>query len=276
VKELLDNFVEISPPPKERKTTDGIVKPRDKNFSGFVFKIHSNLNPKHRDRIAFMRVCSGKFERNKFYFHVRLNRELKFANPTSFMANNKSVIDEAFPGDVVGLYDSGFFKIGDTLTEGEQFMFIGIPQFSPEVFRVVRNLDPFKTKQLEKGIQYLTDEGLAQLFSQKIGNKKVVGVVGELQFDVLKYRLLNEYGANVDFIHMNAFKAFWVSYSNKSDIDELQRLYSNYLYTDKNDQLVFIAESNHAINTVIENNPKIKFLSAIEHNDKTFSIESAA
>lgn len=276
VKELLDTFVEISPAPVERDTTNGKVKPLDKNFSGFVFKIHSNLDPKHRDRIAFLRVCSGKFERNKFYYHVRLNRELKFPNPTSFMAHNKSVIDQAYPGDVVGLYDSGVFKIGDTITEGEPFMFKGIPRFSPEVFRVVRNLDPFKSKQLQKGIEYLVDEGLAQLFSQELGNKKVIGVVGELQFDVMKYRLLNEYGANVDFLPMKSYKAFWVVYNSKDDIQNLLSIRSNALYYDKNDQLVFIAESNFAHKDAVEKNPKAKFLSAIEHNDKTFSIENVA
>lgn len=276
VKELLDNFVEISPAPIERDTTNGKVKPLDKNFSGFVFKIHSNLDPRHRDRIAFLRVCSGKFERNKNYYHVRLNRNLKFSNPALFMAHSKSVIDEAFPGDVVGLYDSGIFKIGDTITEGDSFMFKGIPRFSPEVFRIVRNLDPFKSKQLEKGIEYLTDEGLAQLFTQELGNKKVVGVVGELQFDVMKYRLLHEYGANVDFYPMNAFKAFWVDYQSEDDINDLMRLRSDALYYDKNNQLVFIAESNYAYNSAVEKNPKAKFLSAIEHNDKTFLIDNVA
>jgi len=252
VKELLDTFIEIAPSPKARETTNGTVHPRDNNFSGFVFKIHSNLNPKHRDRIAFLRVCSGKFERNKFYHHVRLDRQLKFANPAAFMAQSKSLLEEAYPGDVIGLYDSGIFNIGDTLTEGNTFMFKGIPRFSPEVFRVVRNTDPFKSKQMEKGIQYLTDEGLAQLFIRDLGNKKVVGVVGELQFDVLKYRLLNEYGASVEFLPMPSFKAFWLKYDSPADIDYLKTLYSENLYYDKNENLVFIAETQFAYRTVME------------------------
>jgi peptide chain release factor 3 len=138
VKELLDTFIKIAPVPQSRKTTNGIAKPDDNKFSGFVFKIHANIDPRHRDRIAFLRVCSGKFERNKFYYHVRLNREIKFANPATFIAQDKSVIEEAYPGDVIGLYDSGNFKIGDTLTEGEQFMYKGIPTFSPEIFRELR------------------------------------------------------------------------------------------------------------------------------------------
>lgn len=276
IKELLDTFVEIAPSPTQREITNGIVKPDDQNFSGFVFKIHSNLDPKHRDRIAFLRVCSGKFERNKFYHHVRLNRQLKFANPASFMAQSKSLLEEAFPGDVIGLYDSGIFNIGDTLTEGENFMFKGIPRFSPEVFRIVRNTDPFKSKQMEKGIQYLTDEGLAQLFTQNLGNKKVVGVVGVLQFDVLKYRLLNEYGASVDFVQMPAYKAFWLKYDNKDDINELMTLRSHNIYNDKNGNLVYIAETEFSLRMAKEKNPNVKFLSAIEHNDQTVIMENVA
>ncbi len=150
VKELLDTFIKIAPGPQSRETTNGVIEPTHNNFSGFVFKIHANLDPKHRDRIAFLRVCSGKFERNKFFYHVRLNREFKFANPASFMAQDKSLIEEAYPGDVIGLYDSGNFKIGDTLSEGEQFMFKGIPTFSPEIFRELQLNDPFKSKAVGK------------------------------------------------------------------------------------------------------------------------------
>ncbi len=276
VRELLDTFIEIAPAPKEREATSGTVQPDGKKFSGFVFKIHSNLNPRHRDRIAFLRVCSGKFERNKFYHHVRLNRQLKFANPVSFVAQNKSLLEEAFPGDVIGLYDSGIFNIGDTLTEGETFMFKGVPRFSPEVFRVVGNADPFKSKQMEKGLRYLTDEGLAQLFMRDLGNKKVVGVVGELQFDVLKYRLLNEYGASVTFQPMPAFKAFWLKYDSPKDIEYLERLYSDNLYFDKNRNLVLIAETEFGFRMAMEKCPGVTFLSAIEHNDQTLLLQDIA
>ncbi len=273
VKELLDTFVQIAPSPTERETTNGIVKPEDTNFSGFVFKIHANLDPKHRDRIAFLRICSGKFERNKFFHHVRLDRQMKFSNPASFMAQSKTLVEEAFPGDVIGLYDSGTFNIGDTLTDGESFMFKGIPRFSPEVFRIVRNVDPFKSKQMAKGIQHLTDEGLAQLFTQDLGNKKVVGVVGELQFDVLKYRLLHEFGASVEFTHMSAYKAFWVKFESKKDVEELLRLRSNFLYQDKNGNLVYIAETQFSLKMVKEKHPELQFLSTIEHNDQTVILE---
>ena len=276
IRELLDTFVEIAPAPTGRETTDGIVSPDEPGFSGFVFKIHANLNPKHRDRIAFLRVCSGKFERNTFYHHVRLKRQIKFTSPVSFMAQNKTLLDEAFPGDVIGLYDSGIFNIGDTLTDGETFMFRGIPRFSPEVFRIVRNTDPFKSKQMEKGIQYLTDEGLAQLFTRDLGNTKIVGVVGELQFDVLKYRLLHEFGASVEFLSMPAYKAFWLRYQSPNEIDYLKTLYADSLYFDKNRNPVFIAETRYDYDSVREKCPNAVFLASIEHNDQTLRLQNIA
>ena len=171
-----------------------MVEPLEKKFTGFVFKIHANLDPKHRDRIAFLRICSGVFERNTFYMHTRINKKLRFSNPTSFMASKKSIVDMAFPGDVVGLYDAGNFKIGDTLTEGEELFFKGIPSFSPEIFKEVVNRDPMKSKQLDKGIRQLSDEGVAQLFIHPVGQRKILGTVGPLQFEVIQHRLLGEYG----------------------------------------------------------------------------------
>lgn len=274
VRELLDTFIKIAPGPQSRETTRGIVEPDSEKLSGFVFKIHANLDPRHRDRIAFFRVCSGKFERNKFYFHVRLDRDIKFANPATFMAQDKSIIEEAYPGDVIGLYDSGIFKIGDTLTEGESFMYKGIPTFSPEIFRELVLNDPFKSKQLEKGILQLTDEGLAQVFIQTSGNRKVVGTVGELQFDVIQYRLLNEYGANCRFRPLNYYKACWVKHNDENEISELLRLLSHNLFYDKHKNLVFMTESAYQLNTAKENNPKAKFLFSIEHNTETVEIEN--
>ncbi|HVA97614.1 MAG TPA: peptide chain release factor 3, partial [Bacteroidia bacterium] len=186
VKELLDCFINIAPPPLQRESDIRIFKPEEDTFSGFVFKIHANIDPKHRDRIAFLRICSGVFERNKNYFLVRENRSLKFSNPTAFMAQEKSVIDVAYPGDIVGLYDTGTFKIGDTLTDGIKAIFKGIPRFSPELFKYVVNTDPMKTKQLNKGLEQLTDEGVAQLFTKKTDNRKILGTVGALQFEVIQ------------------------------------------------------------------------------------------
>lgn len=259
VKELLETFLEISPSPRGRETDEGFVKPETPNFSGFVFKIHANLDPNHRDRIAFLRIVSGKFERNTFYNHVRLDKKMKFSNPTSFMAQDKSIIDEAFPGDVIGLYDTGSFKIGDTLTEGTTFSFKGIPSFSPEIFMELENKDPMKSKQLEKGIQQLTDEGVAQLFIQQPGNRKIVGTVGQLQFEVIKYRLENEYGAKCDFVPRRYYKACWMTTDNQAQLDQFIRAKSIYIAKDKDDNFVFLAETPFLLQMAQSDYPEIKF-----------------
>ena len=215
---MLDCFVDIAPMPLPRTTEERNIDPLESTFSGFVFKIHANMDPKHRDRIAFLRVCSGIFERNTNYYHVRQDRKMKFSNPTAFMASRKSVVEKAYPGDIVGLYDSGNFKIGDSLTEGEILHFKGIPSFSPEQFRYVVNKDPMKAKQLAKGLSQLMDEGVAQMFTKEDTGRKMVGTVGALQFDVIQYRLKNEYGASCVFepVHLN--KACWVDADDKEEL----------------------------------------------------------
>lgn len=269
VQELLDTFCEISPSPRGRDTDHNRVEPSDKKFSGFVFKIHANLDPKHRDRIAFLRIVSGKFERNTFYNHVRLDKKLKFPNPTSFMAQDKSVIDEAYPGDVVGLYDSGNFKIGDTLNEGENFMFKGIPSFSPEIFMELENLDPMKSKQLDKGIRQLMDEGVAQLFIQQPGNRKIVGTVGQLQFEVINYRLEHEYGAKCRFAPKNFFKACWITTDNDAQLESFKRAKANYIAHDKDGNLVFLAETAFILQMAEQDYPELKF-----HKTSEFKLET--
>lgn len=259
IKELLDCFVDIAPAPRERDTDLGTVKPEDKNFSGFVFKIHANLDPKHRDRIAFLRICSGVFERNKYYFHVRDKKELRFSNPTAFMAQQKSVIDEAYPGDVIGLYDAGNFKIGDTLTEGSSFHFKGIPSFSPELFRYVTNMDPMKTKQLQKGLEQLTDEGVAQLFTRKADGRKVIGTVGALQFEVIQHRLKAEYNASASFDALNMYKALWISCEDRNKLQQFMLDRSSYIALDKEERPVFLAESAWLLQMAREKFPEIQF-----------------
>ncbi len=259
VKELLDCFVDIAPTPLPRPAEERLVDPLEDKFAGFVFKIHANMDPNHRDRIAFMRVCSGKFERNTNYLHVRQGRKMKFANPTSFMAEKKTVIDEAFPGDVIGLYDSGNFKIGDTVTEGEVLHFKGIPSFSPEQFRYVNNADPMKAKQLNKGLEQLMDEGVAQLFTRETNGRKIIGTVGALQFDVIQYRLEHEYGAKVQYEPVNLHKACWVSYSDKKALEEFLSRRKKDLARDKHGQLVFLAESAWALKMAQDNHPKVQF-----------------
>ncbi|RYY58322.1 MAG: peptide chain release factor 3 [Chitinophagaceae bacterium] len=259
VKEMLDTFISIAPTPRSRETTTRMVDVEEDKLSGFIFKIHANLDPKHRDRIAFLRVCSGRFERNKYFHHVRLEKDVRFSNPYSFMARDKSVIEDAYAGDVVGLFDTGNFKIGDTLTEGEDFYFTGIPSFSPEIFKEVVNKDPMKTKQLEKGLMQLTDEGVAQLFTQFGGNKKIIGCVGELQFEVIQYRLLHEYGASVVFNSMPFYKACWLTSTNKEKLLDFSRFKQTNIAMDKDDHMVYLAQSEWFLNTEIANNPEIKF-----------------
>jgi peptide chain release factor 3 len=259
IREMLDTFIAIAPTPRVRQTTLRDINPTDEKFSGFIFKIHANLDPKHRDRIAFLRVCSGKFERNTYYHHVRLDKDVRFSNPYSFMARQKEVIEDAFPGDVVGLYDSGTFKIGDTLTEGEDFFYTGIPTFSPEIFKEVINKDPMKTKQLEKGLLQLTDEGVAQLFTQFGGNKKIIGCVGELQFEVIQYRLLQEYGASVQFNSLPFYKATWLSSKDVKKLDDFVKFKTNNIAEDKDGHLVYLAQSEWYLNTEQTNNPDIEF-----------------
>jgi peptide chain release factor 3 len=259
VKELLDTFIRIAPEPRDMQTSTREVSVHENKFSGFIFKIHANLDPRHRDRIAFLRVVSGRFERNKYFHHVRLDKDVRFSNPYSFMARDKDVIEEAFPGDVVGLFDTGNFKIGDTLTEGEDFYYTGIPSFSPEIFKEVVNKDPMKTKQLEKGLLQLTDEGVAQLFTQHGGNRKIIGCVGELQFEVIQYRLLHEYGASVQFNAMPFYKACWITSEDKKKLDDFTRFKTGNVVTDKDGHLVYLAQSEWFLNTEMNNNPEIKF-----------------
>ena len=258
VKELLDTFITIAPMPQGRSTDKRFVEPGEDKFSGFIFKIHANLDPRHRDRIAFLRVCSGRFARNTYYKHTRLGKEVRFSNPYSFMAREKDVIEEAYPGDVVGLFDTGTFKIGDTLTEGEVMQFTGIPTFSPEIFKELVNKDPMKTKQLEKGVMQLTDEGVAQLFTQHGGNRKIIGCVGELQFEVIQYRLLQEYGASCSFVPLAFYKACWIT-GDKKAIEDFARFKQNNIMQDKDGNLVYLAQSEWFLNTERQNNPAIEF-----------------
>ncbi len=265
IREMLDTFINIAPSPKSREAETREVLATEKPFTGFVFKIHANLDPNHRDRIAFLRICSGKFERNKFYYHTRLDKKLKFSNPMDFMANEKSLVEEAYPGDVVGLYDSGNFKIGDTLTEGEKLQFKGIPSFSPEIFKEVENRDPLKSKQLEKGIQQLTEEGVAQLFVQQPGNRKIVGTVGELQFEVISFRLEHEYGAKAAFRMLTFKRSSWVTSTDKKKLGEMMQRRAHNIATDKEGNPVFLADNDFMINLAKRDFPDVEFHTTSEH-----------
>ena len=209
--------------------------------------------------MLFLRVCSGRFERNIYYKHVRLSKDIRFSNPYSFMARSKDIIEDAYPGDVVGLFDTGNFKIGDTLTEGEKFYFTGIPSFSPEIFKELVNKDPMKTKQMEKGIAQLTDEGVAQLFTQYGGTKKIIGCVGDLQFEVIQYRLLQEYGAAVEFRTLPFYKACWLTAKDAKVLEDFMRFKQQNTGEDKDGNPVYLAQSEWFLNTEITNNPDIEF-----------------
>lgn len=267
VKELLDTFIRIAPPPIHRETTLRVVEPDENKFTGFIFKIHANMDPKHRNRIAFLRVCSGKFERGSNYYHVRQEKSIRFSNATAFMAQDRETVEEAWPGDIVGIYDTGNLKIGDTLTEGEKLLYTGIPSFSPEIFKEVQNLDAMKTKQLEKGLVQLMEEGVAQLFTYELGNKKVVGVVGALQFEVIQFRLKNEYSATVQFASQNIYKACWISSKDPKKLDEFIASKQRHIARDKDGKLVFMAESKGWLQMVQENFPDIHFHFTSEFKD---------
>jgi peptide chain release factor 3 len=266
VPELFDSFVEIAPGPAALKTVERIVQPDEDKFSGFVFKIHANLDPNHRNRMAFLRISSGRFERNKIYYHCRLGKNMRFSAPATFIANSKSTVDEAFPGDVIGLYDNGNLKIGDALTEGEILNFKGIPNFAPEILKEVVNADPMKTKQFEKGLSQLTDEGLAQLFVQEQGSRKIIGTVGELQFDVIQFRLEKEYGATCRFQALPYAKACWFSSDNRAQLEEFSKRKAAHIVYDKNNRAVFMAESDWMLNNSRETFPDICFTMSSEFN----------
>ncbi len=259
IRELLECFLEIAPSPLPRETEERIVKPEEPKFTGFVFKIHANMDPNHRDRIAFVKVCSGLFKRNTNYLHVRSDKMVKFAAPTAFMASKKDVIDEAYPGDIVGLHDTGTFKIGDTLTEGEHLKFKGIPSFSPEQFKYIDNADPMKAKQLAKGIEQLMDEGVAQLFVNQFNGRKIIGTVGALQFEVIEFRLLHEYGAKCRWESGNFFKACWIESDSPAKLEDFKKHKAQYMAKDKEGRDVFLADSQYVLNTAQENYPDIRF-----------------
>ena len=261
VQELLDCFVKIAPYPRPTKAEEREVKPEENKFTGFIFKITANIDPNHRSCIAFCKVCSGKFVRNAPYLHVRNGKTVRFSSPTQFMAQRKETIDEAWPGDIVGLPDNGIFKIGDTLTEGEQLHFRGLPSFSPEMFKYIENADPMKTKQLEKGISQLMDEGVAQLFVNQFNNRKIIGTVGQLQFEVIQYRLENEYNAKCRWEPVSLYKACWIECEPgyESELEQFKKRKYQYMAKDREGRDVFLADSGYVLTMAQQDFEHIKF-----------------
>ena len=259
VQELLNCFIDIAPSPQAVQAEERIVDPHEEPFTGFVFKIHANMDPNHRSCIAFVKICSGRFERNANYKHVRLGKMMKFSRPTAFMAQKKETVEEAFAGDIIGLPDTGNFRIGDTLTAGEVLHFKGLPSFSPEQFKYIENQDPMKTKQLAKGIDQLMGEGVAQLFTNQFNGRKIIGTVGQLQFEVIQYRLLHEYGAACRWEPVSLHKACWIESDNPDSLENFKKRKAQFMAKDLSGRDVYLADSAYVLMMAQQDFPDIRF-----------------
>ena len=265
VRELLDALVDFAPPPPVRMTQTREVKPTEEKFSGFVFKIQANMDPKHRDRIAFLRICSGKYSKGMKVRHVRINRDVKIPTAITFMAADRAHVEDAYPGDIIGLHNHGTIQIGDTFTEGEELKFTGIPHFAPELFRRARLKDPLRMKALQKGLQELCEEGASQLFRPMNNNDLIVGAVGVLQFDVVVHRLKNEYNVECLFENVNVATARWVECDDEKMLADFKRKAADNLALDGDKNLTYIAPTRINLELIKERWPDIEFHSTREH-----------
>lgn len=265
VQALLDSFIQYAPPPLSRETLTRTVHADEANFSGFVFKIQANMDPAHRDRIAFLRVCSGQYIKGMKARHVRLNRDVQFSNALTFMAGEREHVEEAYPGDIIGLHNHGTIQIGDTFTQGEDLKFTGIPHFAPEIFRRVRLRDPLRMKALLKGLMQLSEEGATQLFRPLNSNDLILGAVGTLQFDVVSWRLKNEYNVECGFEAVQVATARWVECSDAKRFEEFKRKAFDNLALDIADNLTYIAPSKVNLALTQERFPEVKFFATREH-----------
>ena len=266
VRELLDAFVELAPGPSARQTTTREVSPYEEAFSGFVFKIQANMDPMHRDRIAFMRICSGKFTRGMKMRHHRIGKDINVSNATIFMAQDRSNVEEAYPGDIIGVHNHGTIKIGDTFTDKEPLKFTGIPSFAPEHFRRVRLKNPLKVKQLEKGLVQLAEEGAVQLFRPLISSDYILGAVGVLQFDVIVSRLKNEYAVDAVYEGIEYATARWIECADKKKLADFEKKNQGSLALDAEGNLTYLASSEWRLGHVAEQWPEVKFHKTREHN----------
>ncbi len=265
VREMLDGFVEWAPSPLGRETRQRTVQANEKKFSGFVFKIQANMDPRHRDRIAFMRVCSGTYNKGMKMRHVRIGKDVKIADAVTFLAGDRSAVEEAISGDIIGLHNHGTIQIGDTFTEGEALKFTGIPHFAPELFRRIRLKDPLKTKQLQKGLQQLSEEGSTQVFFPLNSNDIVVGAVGVLQFEVVAYRLKDEYKVEAVYENVNINTARWVECEDAKKLEEFKRKCRDNLALDGGGHLTYLAPSRVNLSLSEERYPNIQFRATREH-----------
>ncbi len=262
---LLDFFVEHAPSPQPRETTSRTIAPAETSFTGFVFKIQANMDPQHRDRVAFLRVCSGQFEPGMKAFHVRAEKEVKLANALTFMASDREIVERAFPGDVIGLYNHGTISIGDTFTAGEKLSFTGIPSFAPELFRRARLRDPLRLKQLQKGLAQLSEEGATQFFRPLMSNDLILGAVGTLQFDVVAYRLKDEYGVDASFEAVAVNSARWVRGSDPRKLEDFREKAAMNLALDAAGELVYLAPTRVNLQLIQERWPQLEFVATREH-----------
>jgi peptide chain release factor 3 len=265
VQHLLDCFVAIAPPPQPRMTDQRSVAADEPAFTGFVFKIQANMDPRHRDRIAFLRVCSGHFENGMRLYQVRLGKEVRVSDAVTFMAGDRVQAESAWPGDIIGLHNHGSIQIGDTFTEGEKIRFIGVPNFAPELFRRVRVRDPLKSKQLEKGLTQLSEEGATQVFRPLTRNDLIVGAVGMLQFDLVAFRLHDEYRADCLYEDANVYTARWVKADDPRKLEEFRRKHEDQLALDGGGHLAYLAPSRVNLMLIQERWPDIQFASTREH-----------
>ncbi|MCS5567839.1 MAG: EF-Tu/IF-2/RF-3 family GTPase, partial [Pseudomonadales bacterium] len=268
VRHMLEMFVDIGPTPGSRRASARTVEPSEDKFTGFVFKIQANMDPRHRDRIAFMRVCSGRYRHGMRMNHVRVGRQTKITDAVTFMAGDRVKVDEAYAGDIIGLHNHGSIQIGDSFSEGEPIVFEGIPNFAPELFRRVRARDPLRSKQLEKGIRELSEEGATQAFMPLSGNGIVVGAVGALQFDLVAYRLQEEYRADCLYDQSSVHTARWVMSDDETKLTEFRAKNLDQLALDAGGFLTFLATSRANLELTQERWPDVQFSSTREHGAK--------
>ena len=266
VKEMLDAFIELAPPPGPRATTERLVSPDEDAFSGFTFKIQANMNPAHRDRIAFFRICSGKFTRGMKIAHHRLGKEVTLSNATIFMAQDRTNVEEAYPGDIIGIHNHGTIKIGDTFTDKEPLKFTGIPNFAPEHFRRILLKNPLKAKQLNKGLEQMAEEGAVQLFKPLMNSNYILGAVGVLQFDVIMARLKAEYGVDAITEPVEYATARWIYFKDSKKLDEFKSKNQAHLAMDAEGHLTFLASTNWWLERIMDNFPEITFQKTREYN----------
>jgi peptide chain release factor 3 len=265
VRELLEALTTYAPATQPRATTTRIVKPEEEKFSGFIFKIQANMDPAHRDRIAFMRICSGRYTAGMKMRHVRIGRDILVQNALTFMAGEREHLEEAYPGDIIGLHNHGTIQIGDTFTQGEDLKFIGIPYFAPEIFRSVRLKDPLKMKALQKGLLQLSEEGATQVFRPLLSNDHILGAIGVLQFDVVAYRLKSEYNVECAYESISVATVRWVKSDNKKKLEEFKNSAANNLAWDNGDNLAYLAPNRVNLQLTQERWPDIEFFETREH-----------